>query len=120
MDNEQVIAAIMTAVCCFGCAALFYGLGVWALKSKKTMGFWAGKQLDPERVSDIPAFNQSSAVMWKVYSVRYWLSGLLACFGVLGDGYIWASVILLFAACFPGIIFLIAAYRKIEKRYIRR
>ena len=39
MDNEQVIAAIMTAVCCFGCAALFYGLGVWALKSKKQWAF---------------------------------------------------------------------------------
>ena len=120
MEVKELISAIGMAFCCFGCGVLFYGLGAWAQKATKPVGFWAGKKVDAEKITDIPGYNRANGVMWKVYSVPYWLAGLLACFGVLGDGYIWASVILLFAACFPGIIFLIAAYRKIEKRHIRR
>ena len=53
MDNENLIGAIIMAVVCFGCGALFFGLGAYAEKAEKPMHFWSGSTVDPKRISDL-------------------------------------------------------------------
>ena len=118
MDNESLIGAIIMALCCFGCGLTFFVIGYFAEKAKKPVNFWSGTSVPVEKVTDIPAYNHANAVMWKVYSVPYWLAGIFGCLGVIGDVYTMASAIILFLACFPGLFFLVWKYRKIEKRYI--
>jgi len=39
MGNGSVAGAIIVAICCFGCALTFLGIGVWASKSNKPIHF---------------------------------------------------------------------------------
>lgn len=116
MDNFA--GMIIMAVCCFGCAALFFGIGIWADKSSKPVHFWAGSKVNPETVSDIPGYNHACGVMWKVYSVPYWCCGILACLDGIDPVFMIASTVVLFLACIPGVFLLAGQYVKIEKRYI--
>ena len=120
MDSEQIAVIIIWAIVVFGCAILFYGIGIWSERSKKPVHFWSGTQVDARKVRDIPAYNHANAVMWKWYSLPYFLSGVLGCLDFLYPWCMPAAVILLVAACFPGIFILIWIYMKIEKAYILR
>ena len=118
MVNRQILGIVIMAVCCFGCALLFFGIGVWADRSSKPANFWAGTKIDPEKVTDLHGYNHAYAVMWKQYSIPYWLSGILGCLDFISHGFTVAAEILLFAACFPGLFLLIRRYRSIEKAFI--
>ena len=120
MFGKNIAGVVIMLVCSWGCAALFYFIGRFADKNQKPIHFWAGTQIDPRHVSDIAAYNHESAVMWKLYSIPYWLAGFLSCFGVVSDAFTIAGASVLFIACFPGLWFLIQKYRKIEKTYICR
>ena len=103
-------------ICCLGCAALFYGIGIWADKSEKPVHFWSGSKVDPATIADVDSYNHDNAVMWKVYSVAYWIAGVLAFF----DHCMIYATVLLILACFPGMFFLVRQYMRIEKRYKKR
>ena len=118
MGNGSVAGAIIMAVCCFGCALIFSGIGFRAEKTNRPVHLWAGTKVDPMKVADISGYNHANAVMWKVYSVPYWLAGLIGCFGFLGDIFALIAAALLILACFPGIFLLVRRYRKIEKQYM--
>ena len=120
MNGEQFAGVIIMALCAFGCAAIFLGISLRALRSEKPVSFWSGKNVDARDVKDIPGYNQACASMWKVYSVPYWAAGVLGCLGFLGEGYLIGSACVLALACFPGLILLIFRYRQIEKEYISR
>ena len=120
MDAEQILCAVIMLICTWGCAALCWFIGCHADKSEKPAHFWAGSEIDPSCVTDIAAYNHANALMWKRYSVPYWISGMLSCFGVVSDAFTIAGAAVLFIACFPGLWFLIQKYRKIEKTYICR
>ena len=119
MNNENVVGAVVMAFCSFGCGVLFFCIGNFASGAKKPFGFWAGSTVPMEKVTDLHAYNHANAVMWKIYSIPYWLSGIFGLLGFWSEGFILASAVVMCAACFPGIFFLISHYRKIEKRYIR-
>ena len=118
MSGDDFAGIVIMAVCCFGSAALFFSVGVWAERRKKPMNFWAGTEIDPKTVSDIPAYNHENAVMWKLYSIPYWLAGLVNLLPIRWSDI--ASLILLALACLPGLPLLILRYKQIEKKYILR
>lgn len=118
MTNEQFAGTIVGLVSYWGSAALFYGIGVWASRSKNPVNFWAGTKLDPQRVSDVTAYNHENAVMWKIYSVPLWLAGALSIFDFVSQAFAIAGLALAGLACFPGLVILIRHYRKIENKYI--
>lgn len=115
--RKETAEMIVLLVCCWGCAALFWGIGRYALCRKEPMWFWAGSVVDPKTVTDIPAYNRANAIMWKLYSVPFWVAGGLAFFGKAGAV---ASAILIALACFPGLFILIRQYRRMEQRYIQK
>ena len=118
MGNGSVVGAVIMALCCFGCALTFMAIAAWARKSTKPVTFWSGTSVPADKVTDVSAYNHANAVMWSVYSVPFWLAGLVGAFGFLGDVYTMVSTILLSVSCFPGMFLLIWAYRRIEKRYV--
>ena len=112
MDGEAIFGMIIMTMCSFGCGAAFLGIGVYASKRKDPMHFWAGSAVDPKSISDIPAYNRANGKLWKLYSIPYWLSGILALLGCSA-----LSAILLFLACSVGIWWLVSSYNRILKRY---
>ena len=121
MDKEQLVGCIIMALCCFGCAATFQGIGIHAARSDEPVSFWSGgPKVEAKHVNDIYGYNQACSSMWKLYAIPYWVAGIVACLGFLGDGYLLASAIIMTVACFPGLFFLIWRYKHIEKTYIQR
>lgn len=55
-------------------ALLLCGIGVWSLKSKKAVGFFAG--VEPPEVDDIKKYNHEVAVLWFVYAGVFELFGI--------------------------------------------
>ncbi len=105
---------VIMLLCCWGSGALFYGIGMWADRLKKPMHFWAGTEVDPKTVRDIPGYNHANAVMWKLYSIPYWIAGLCSFFSNALAG------IVLMLACIPGLAFLFRQYHKIEKEFMQK
>ena len=106
-----MIGTIIWFVTMFGCAALFFGIGVYAKRLEKPMWFWSGVEVEPAVISDIPAYNRENSRMWKVYSLWFWAAGIL---------WIWneiAALVVLVTGSTVGIGLLIGRYLKIEKKY---
>ena len=108
-----MIGTIIWYLTMFGCALLFCGIGVYAERIDKPMWFWSGTEVKPDTITDIKAYNQENARMWKWYSVWYWVAGF---------AWIWnetVALVALFAGCSVGIVILVRTYLKIEKKYKR-
>ena len=114
MDNGGINAAVIMACGCFLIGLLFYGIGIWAGRSKKPVHFWAGIPVKEEKVSDVKAYNRANGRMWKCYAVPYMIAGILAFRSSVAAG------ILVALACFPGILFLAFRYIRLERTYISR
>ena len=90
----------------FGCACLFFGIGMYARTLKKPMWFWSGTEVDPSTISDIKKYNRENGVMWKTYSMWYFLAGVF---------HIIASVVFFMLGCTAGLVILISTYGRILK-----
>ena len=120
MSDGNLAGILIMAFCCFGCAILFVGIGIWAWHSGKPINFWSGTKVDPEKVSDTPGYNRANAVMWIIYSIPYWIAGIFSCLEPYDQRMMIISAVVLGIACVPGVFFLIFAYHRIEKKYIIR
>lgn len=84
------------------------------------MHFYAGTEVDPRTVRDIPAYNRENARMWKLYSIPYWLAGFFGIFGLFQN---WIAVlcgVCILIACTVGIWWLLREYRRIARKYIQQ
>ncbi len=102
---------IIMWIVCFGCAIMFYGIGAYAKKLEKPMWFWSGVEVDPSEISDIRQYNKENGVMWQIYSLWYFASGVAE---------IWSpmlSLVLLISGCTVGMVLLVSSYRRIYKKY---
>lgn len=102
---------IIWCITIFGCAFLFYGLGIYAEKREKPMHFWSGTTVDASKITDVKAYNKENARMWKLYSLWYFASGTIYFWNK------WIAVLLLVLSCTLGFGFLIGTYNKIERKY---
>ena len=114
MDGEKILGIIVMVFCSLMCGGIFSGLGVWAKKSKKPVHFYSGTTVDPKTVSDIPAYNLENSRMWMLYSVPFWVSGIVPFFNLA------VAAIMMTAACFPGALWLVLRYNRIARKYIIR
>ena len=55
-------------------ALMLLGIGVWCLRSKKAVGFFAG--VEPPKVTDVRKYNRAVARLWFVYAVLFELLGI--------------------------------------------
>ena len=114
MDGEKIGGIVMMVFCCVLCGSIFSGMSVWAKKRKDPMHFYSGTTVDPKTVSDIPAYNLENSRMWMIYSVPFWVSGIVSFFNLA------VAAIIMSAACLPGGVWLVLRYNRIAKKYIIR
>ena len=93
------------------CSLMFTGLGIYALKSKKPMWFYAGTTVSEDEISDVRAYNRENGIMWIAFSLPLWLSTFLGFWDVAAAG------ITLGVACTLGLLFLVLNYKRIYKKY---
>ena len=118
MDDEAILGSIVLILCGFGCGALFSWMGSWAESRKDPMHFWTGSIVDPKTITNIPAYNKANAWMWRQYATPYWMTGWCGFAGFLN--FKLAALVgctLVGLASTIGIIWLIWAYKRIEKQY---
>ena len=89
------------------------GIGIWAWKSDKAVGFYTGTK--PPEVTDVRKYNHSVAVLWFSYAGLFELLGLPFLFQKQNaPGFLWSI------AGVPVItIALLIAYNRILHRYER-
>ena len=114
MDSAKIGGIVVMVFCSLLCGGTFTGLGFWAKSRKDPMHFYSGTTVDPKHISDVPAYNQANARMWYIYSIPFWLSGIV-CFFHVG-----VAAIIMTVACFPGFLWLIFKYKSICKEYMIR
>ena len=102
---------IIMWIVCFGCAILFFAIGVYAKNLKKPMWFWSGCEVPASQITDVEQYNKENGTMWQLYSLWYFAAGLAEIWNSL------ISVIVLVASCTVGIIPLVNCYNKIYKKY---
>ena len=93
------------------CAALFTGIGIYAMRRKKPMHFYAGSEVKPWQIRDIPAYNRANGWMWILFSLGFWAAALLSLFTISAAG------MLVALTCLVGIPILVVAYRRIYQKY---
>ena len=94
-----------------GCATLFLGIGLYARRMKTPMWFWSGVAVDPDSITDVPAYNKANGRMWMLYSLWYWVSCLVYAVSAV------AAMVILMVGSTVGAILLMFAYRRIESKY---
>ena len=114
MDNSGINAPVIMACGCFLLGFLFFGIGIWADRSRKPVHFWAGIPVKEEKLSDMKAYNRANGRMWKCYAIPYMIAGILTFLSAVAAG------ILVCLACFPGMLFLVLHYTRLERTYISR
>ncbi len=66
-DNLTVYMSIMPVI------IIFIGLGIYSLKRKTPMHFWAGSTVSNKEISDIKAYNKANGIMWICYGLSFLL-----------------------------------------------
>lgn len=95
----------------FGCAILFFSIGVYARKLKKPMWFWSGCEVDTSQIKDVKQYNKENGIMWQLYSLWYFSAGVAEFWNTI------IAVIFLVLSCTVGLAILICSYNKIYKKY---
>ena len=113
---ETVIGAVLI----FGCGLGVYGFVLWSgNRTDKPSGFWAnGEPLDPQKVTDIPAYNRAFGKLFRCYGYPCMLSGVIIVFSPLDPVFAYISLAILVIWGIFGTWWLIHSYKQIEKQYI--
>ena len=117
MDGERIFGIILMTFVNLLCAGIFYGIGVWAKKRKDPMHFYSGTTVDPKAISDIPAYNQENAKLWKSYSAPFFLCAACAFGSIWVKVLMTVSISVLVLACTAGGCWLVWKYSKILSTY---
>ena len=120
MDQESISGAIIMLICCWGSGILFWGIGAYAQKLDKPMHFWSGTNIDPKTVTDLYGYNEENGRLWKLFSVPFWITGILAIVGIWYEVFSIISAVVLALGVTAGLFWLIVRYKRIEKKYIRK
>ena len=98
---------------CF-CGGFFIVLGIYALFSKKAMGFWAGEEV--VGVTDIRKYNRAMAKLFCIYGIVLVLLGI----PLLGGQNSAGLVIPILGTMFISIITMAVYLVVIERRYKKK
>ena len=117
MNGENIFGMIIMVLSNLICAGSFYGIGVLAAKRKEPMHFYSGSTVDPRSISDIPAYNRENAMMWKQFSLPFFLSAACSVAGLWIKALQIAGLVILLVGCTVGIGWLLVRYNRILRKY---
>jgi uncharacterized membrane protein YjjB (DUF3815 family) len=101
------------AVTCWLCALIIGVCALWISKRRKPIHFFTGSTVEPEEVTDIPAYNRANALMWTIYAACFVVVGTLSFFNSI------AGLILMLVLFIPCIIPMYFFHKRIYKKYKR-
>ena len=109
MKEKIVFSSIV-----FLCGLLFVFIGVYADRRREPMWFWAGTEVESEKITDVQRYNHENAIMWKKYSLWFISSAIAEIFSPI------LALILLILSCTAGIWILLFTYNRILNKYSRK
>ncbi|MFZ7120303.1 MAG: hypothetical protein ACOWWH_05070 [Eubacteriaceae bacterium] len=83
---------------------IYIGIGIYAIKKKTPMHFWAGTTVKSEEITDIEAYNKANGIMWIVFGIAFFIS------------YFFGSIFFILTVIF-GLIIMMIVYKKIYDKY---
>ncbi len=110
-EIAHMAGKIIMWIVSFGCAILFFSIGVYAQKLKKPMWFWSGMEVKDSQITDVGQYNKENGVMWKLYSLWYFAAGFAEIWNTI------IAAIFLVAGCTAGIALLVCTYNRIYNKY---
>lgn len=96
------------------CGCFFIGLGIYALFSKKAIGFWAGEEVT--WVSDIKKYNKAMAKLFCSYGVGLAVLGIPLLGGQNSAGLVIPILGIMFESILMMVIYLVVIERKYKKK----
>ena len=96
------------------CGCFFLGLGIYALFSKKPIGFWAGQEVG--EVTDLKKYNHAMAKMFSVMGIGFVLLGI----PLLGGQNSAGIVISILGVMFESILMMVIYITVIERKYKKK
>ena len=109
MDKE-IVGSIIGCVSYLFCALCLMAFGIYALKTKKPVNFWAGDKVPPEKVTDIKKYNRANGIMWISYGALFLSCCVITFFNAFAAGMVCMGLAL------AGIPALICIYTFIIKK----
>lgn len=94
------------------CILIFVAIGLYAIKRKSPMHFFAGTTVNPRKITDVEAYNRANGYMWFAYGGLFIIPIIASFFtspAVVG--------ILVGIVTCVGTILLFVAYGLIYKHY---
>lgn len=101
---------IISFICCFMCAAIFWSIAKFGKDGKDPISFWSGDTSLKGKVKDVPAYNREMAKVYTVYGWAYFAAA------VGGAIHPIAGVVIMVLAM-VGIVVVYRAYKKILAKY---
>jgi hypothetical protein len=99
------------AAICWSCSPIIGIIALWILKRRKPIHFLAGTAVEPQDITDIPAYNRANAKMWAGYAAWLILIGALSLLNST------VGIALSVASIIPGVFFLYIPYKRIYNKY---
>ena len=114
MEGSEMDGAVLGFIIWCLCGGFFIVLGIYALFSKKAMGFWTGEEVTG--VSDIKKYNRAMAKLFCIYGIVLVLLGI----PLLGGQNSAGLVIPILGTMFISIIMMAVYLVVIERRYKKK
>ena len=74
-------------------------------------------KVDSKTISNVRAYNRANSLMWKQYSISFWMCGVLSIASIWARWCAAAYTILIFAGSIGGGIWLVLRYQQISRKY---
>lgn len=95
---------------------IFIVIGIYDLRAKEVVGFWANAKKPPVKEEDLKAYNRAVGVLWIVYAIVLMLLGLPL---LAGDNS--PLIVITLLGAIAEVVALMAVYvLVIEKKYCKK
>ena len=101
---------IISFVCYFMCAAIFWAIAKFGKDSRDPISFWSGDTSLKGKVKDVAAYNREMAKVYTIYGWAYFAAAV-------GGAIPAAGGVAFLALAMVGSVFVYRAYKKILAKY---
>lgn len=103
--------SILFTIIAWACGAIFIGLGIYSIRKKTPMHFWAGTTVKSNEITNIRAYNKANGIMWITYGSTFVLAGVFSLLNMA------IGTMFFIIAGIAGTFVLILVYNHIYNKY---
>ena len=109
--NKRIAMDFTAAAICWSISPIIGITALWISKRRKPIHFFAGTTVEPQKITDVPAYNRANAKMWALYAAWLIIIGALSLLNST------VGIVLSVVSIIPGVFFLCIPYKRIYKKY---